>query len=220
MKFRKIISTLFLAALLAAASARTGFAQTYFPPTTIVNLTYVPVNLSFSNNGNSSQLFSVTFQTTPFSSPIDFSAGSVRASLGISLTDGTAGETGVTLSSLTETAQLSYVVANTTIASAPLTSATLSIGSSNAFAVPAGDGTDTETLRTTGYLSDPITGSFNVLTVTVSGQLPGNSTLGVTGRVDVQTPLEVTAVPEPSSIALMLIATLVFVSCLRRKLIL
>ena len=219
MKLREIISRACSIALLVAAFASTGFAQTsyYYPATTTVDLSYVPLSLSFNNLGSTSESFSATFQTAPFPT-LDFASGQVRASLGISLTDATFGGTGVTLSNLSETATLSYVLSGTTIASAPLTNATLSVNSSNPFPVPAGDGSDTETLRTSGYVPDSINGSFNVLTVTVSGDVPANSTLGLTGRVDVNGALVVPATPEPSSFVLALVATVIFVACLRRRL--
>jgi hypothetical protein len=131
---------------------------------------------------------------------VDYNPSLVKASFGLTLTDGTANGSGSTLTDAFETATLSLVGGGTVSAGTDL--------SLPSFSVTGGDST-TESKRTAafpGYLNGP-SGSFNQLTVTITADYSSSAEVAVTGRVDV--------VPEPSSIALALVAAGTFIACVR-----
>jgi hypothetical protein len=131
---------------------------------------------------------------------VDYNPSLVKASFGLTLTDGSADGSGSTLINATETATLSLVSGGTISAGTDLSLPT--------FSVNGGDSA-TESKRTAafpGFMNGP-SGSFNQLTVTISANYSGSAEIAVTGRVDV--------VPEPSSLALAFIAAGAFIACSR-----
>lgn len=156
------------------------------------------VTYNFAALPTDSTHFTVQFTST--FPAVDYNPSLVKASFGLTLTDGSADGSGSNLIDASETATLSLVGGGTVSAGTDL--------SLPAFSVIGGDST-TESNRTAafpGYLNGP-SGSFNQLTVTITADYSSSAQVAVTGRVDV--------VPEPSSIALMLVATGAFIVCLR-----
>lgn len=142
-----------------------------------------------------------TVQFTSTFPEVDYNPSLVRASFGLTLTDGTDNGSGSSLTDATETATLSLVGGGIVSAGTDL--------SLPGFSVTDGD-SSTESKRTTSfpsYINGP-SGAFNQLTVTITADYSSSAEVAVTGRVDV--------VPEPTSILLALIAAGTLGVCLRR----
>jgi hypothetical protein len=206
MKRIKQFLTVCAAGLLATAFAPFASAQILFDSD---GYSYVAYNTSTSYTSNSLGQFSFTYYTT--FAPTDFDPAEVMASFGVTLTDGTRGGTGVTVTNLLQTATLT----STTNQVVDLTNADLSLPTLTALH----RSTTTESTQNSafpGYDDTDVNGTFDELTVTVTGTLSSGAELGATGVVDtmVEIPL---STPEPSAMFLALIAAVAFAVCVFRK---
>jgi len=162
---------------------------------------FVAYGYYFINTVDSTQPFSMQFTTRfpdltfPVSDP-----SSVRATFGVSLTDGSPGPEPTSASAtVTQTAVLGEAPSMGG-ALTDSTSAKVSLGPAQEYVTDGG--TTTSNLTTAGfpnYSTGPSGGPFNELVVTVSGTYSANAIVTVSGRVDV--------VPEPPSATLFLLGT-------------
>jgi hypothetical protein len=210
MRFTKNSLAACALAILAIAFAPSAFAQIFFDSG---GESFVAYNYHTDYASNPNGDFSVTYYAT--FAPTDFEPSFVQGTFGISLTDATPNGTGVTATDLVQTTTLSFVsgnvvVASTDVPAADFTLPTLSISNR---------GTATESTQSVGfpgYVTGPL-GTYNELSVTITGTLSSGSQLGATGVVDVEVQNPVPA-PEPSSLALVLLS-LIFGLFLRKKLV-
>jgi hypothetical protein len=165
-------------------------------PSVVLADPFVAYSYYFVNTAGSTQPFSMQF-TTSFPD-LSFAASDpaqVKASFGVSLTDGSPGP-GPTSSSaaVSQTAVLGEAASM----GGPLiqsTSADVDLGPADEYVTNGG--TTTTNLSTAGFPSynpGPSGGPYNELVVTVSGTYSANALVAVSGRVDV--------VPEPPSTTL------------------
>jgi hypothetical protein len=168
---------------------------------------FVSYSYFFINSSGVEQNFSMTFTTSAQNFPsTTYTPSYDRATFGVTLTDGTELGTGVSATS-SQSATLSNTAGGTT----PLTNADLTTGELDTNS--SSTGTITDRVSTPGYgnlLLGP-SGTFDQLSVTVSGTYSAGADLGVSGRVDL--------VPEPSPAALLSIGLLAFGVAFRRRIL-